>query len=443
MKKIFCLFAILQAFALDASAQVWNVTDVAPLPEPITNNAVVEGYIGDTAYVYTFGGLDSTKVFSGIHLRSYRYAVEGDRWERIADLPDTLGKVAAGASRVGNILYIIGGYHVFANGSERSSNRVHRYDVRANAFLSDGAPIPVPIDDHVQAVWRDSLIFVVTGWSDVGNVPNVQIYDPAADTWQMGVQVPSNHTYMSFGTSGAIVGDTIYYFGGAASSSGFPIQNALRKGVIDPQDPTQITWSTTVFANMINGYRMAATRVYDFVHWLGGSNITYNYNGIAYNGSGGVPPARQNLFLDTRSGGWNILSNNQLPMDLRGIAEVGPETRYLVGGMEDGQQVSPNTLLLEYINVSGNALSERLEYIQEPLLFPNPATDEVYIDIGKSPISRMKVEVFNLNGKKVMEQMMEFAAPQPLAVGQLANGIYFIKIYGNQRQWLGKFIRSH
>jgi|GEM_PF-5619179 len=45
----------------------------------------------------------------------------------------------------------------------------------------------------------------------------------------------------------------------------------------------------------VNGYRMAATSVENEAYWLGGSNNTYNYNGIAYDGSGGVPTSNQDI----------------------------------------------------------------------------------------------------------------------------------------------------
>ena len=123
--------------------------------------------------------------------------------------------------------------------------------------------------------------------------PNVQIYDPATNSWTVGTPTPDNHEYKSFGASGAIVGNTIYYFGGAAIGNKFPIQNQLRKGVINPNEPTDITWSISIPDPKMVGYRMAATTVGNQVHWIGGSGVTYNYNGIAYNGSGGVPPIKQ------------------------------------------------------------------------------------------------------------------------------------------------------
>ena len=92
---------------------------------------------------------------------------------------------------VDDVAYVIGGYHVFADitvraqfGPGTSVGSGHE------TWLTDGAPIPIPIDDHVQAVWRDSLIYVITGWSNNTNVAAVQIYDPALDQWSVGTPGP-------------------------------------------------------------------------------------------------------------------------------------------------------------------------------------------------------------------------------------------------------------
>ena len=72
----------------------WSVEEKRDLPFPVSNQAVVEGFIEDEPYVYSFGGLDSTKSYAGIHLRSFRYDVKRDEWKEILALPDTLGKIA-------------------------------------------------------------------------------------------------------------------------------------------------------------------------------------------------------------------------------------------------------------------------------------------------------------------------------------------------------------
>ncbi|MGB1248877.1 MAG: Kelch repeat-containing protein, partial [Chitinophagales bacterium] len=259
MKNVlFSFFCIIAFFHLQAQLEV---TEIGALPEAVSNNAVCEGYVNGIPYLFSFSGIDTSKVYSGIHLKSFRYNITTGQSEQIGDLPDNNGKIAAGASRIGNIIYIAGGYHVAANGSETSSAKMHRYDINNNVFLTDGADIPVATDDHVQAVWRDSLIYLITGWSNTGNIPDVQIYNPTTDTWLVGTPTPNNHQYKSFGASGTILDDTIFYFGGAASSAGFGIQNQVRKGVINPIDPTDITWSIDTPEIAIVGYRMACTSV--------------------------------------------------------------------------------------------------------------------------------------------------------------------------------------
>jgi len=322
------------------------VTNLKNVPESLSNNAVIEGFIDKKPFVFTFGGIDSTMHYSGIHKRSYKYDFTLNLWIKIADLPDTLGKIASAASRVHDTIYILGGYHVFKDHSEKSSNKVHRYDIINDKFLEDGAAIPVPIDDHVQAVWRDSLIYVVTGWYDKENIANVQIYNPAKNSWSIGTATPNNHKYKSFGASGTIVGDTIFYFGGASMGNHYPIQNILRKGIINPKNPTDIKWSYKIIDSATVGYRMAATSIQNQPYWLGGSTITYNYDAIAYDGSVGVHPS--NSVLHLKNNQWQQDLTHRLPMDLRGIAEINDSTKIIVGGILENQQVSNKVYLLEW-----------------------------------------------------------------------------------------------
>ena len=117
----------------------WTWTELNSMPERISNNAVAQGVDGSgNVNVYSFSGIDSTKLYSGINLKSYRYNVTTAIWDTIASLPDGQGKIAAGASTIKNKIYIIGGYHVNANGSEVSSAKVHIYDPVTNAYLLTG-----------------------------------------------------------------------------------------------------------------------------------------------------------------------------------------------------------------------------------------------------------------------------------------------------------------
>ena len=354
-----------------------TVTEVGELPEAVSNNPVCEGFINGVPYLFSFGGIDNSKIYSGIHTRSFRYNLETGESEVIPSLPDTRGKVGAGASRIGNRIYIMGGYYVAANGTEITSDSVHIYDIENNVFLDNGTPIPVPTDDHVQVVYRDSLIMLVTGWNTNNNIREVQIYNPDTDSWTQATPTPSPRQYRSFGASGVIQNDTIFYFGGAAAASGFDIQSYIRKGIINPQDPSQIEWSISEPDENIAVYRAAATLVDNELHWIGGSAVTYNFDGIAYNGSGGVSPTHWDLYTEDKLG-WSSTGVAELPMDLRGIAEINDTLKYIAGGMLDNQEVSNKVYRLEWplrtTSLSQVSTSVTFE------IYPNPAIDILHIN---------------------------------------------------------------
>lgn len=391
-----CLFLVLNLFGQNEPILQWEVFEDT-LPEPVSNNAVVWG----CGNFYSFGGLDSTKSYSGMHLKSWKISggiVPGITVEPLEDLPDTLGKIAASASCIDSIIYIVGGYHVYANGNEKSSKRVHRFDCRTDTYLNDAADLPVPIDDQVQAVWRDSLIYVITGWSNNGNEDKVQIYNPAADTWTVHTQTWTNSIYSSFGASGTIIGDTIYYLGGARYAANFPIQDYLRIGIIDSADPSIISWSDTLLPGK-GLYRAACFNSGMSFNpknrpiWVGGSRTTYNYDGLAYAGGVGVEPSKTvQIFVGDSMATYETY--DQLPMDLRGVAENDISGFFTIGGMKEGQEVSNEVIF------NGNYIWHGVDDVGQFNLsiYPVPATQVVSFE-SSSPI--LKVEAYNLQGQLV------------------------------------------
>ena len=413
----------------------WTWTELNSMPERISNNAVTQGVDGSgNVNVYSFSGIDSTKLYSGINLKSYRYNVTAFMWDTIAPLPDGQGKIAAGASTVKNKIYIVGGYHVNANGSEVSSAKVHVYDPITNAYLLDGADIPVAIDDHVQAVWRDSLIYVVTGWSNNNNVPDVQIYDPTNDNWLVGTATPNTTQYKMFGASGVIIGDTIYYNGGVTSGFSFNATSYLRMGVIDPIDPTSITWSQLQDNPGGNGYRMAAAKYNKRCFWIGGAGTAYNYDGIAYNGSGGVEPHSRIL---TYQKYWNIwfegLGAPYGIMDLRGIAQVTPTSWIICGGMETGQAVTNRAFLLEFDPQVGGVGDNLKESIT---LYPNPTSDYISLD---EEYENTTYKVFSISGEMVLKGGVK---NNTIDISALSNGLYQLELTSKEKVTKGGFVVS-
>ncbi|MCB0401961.1 MAG: T9SS type A sorting domain-containing protein [Flavobacteriales bacterium] len=439
MKQLIISLVILFKTATLCNAQFLVASELANLPEPVSNNAVVEGWANDTAYVYSFGGIDSTKLWSGIHLKSWRYNTITDVWDTIPSLPDTLGKIAMAASWVDSIIYIIGGYHVYANSNEASSAKVHRFDPKTNTYLPDGADIPVPIDDHVQAVWNDSLIYVITGWSNTGNVPNVQIYDPANDQWLAGTPVPNNNSYKAFGASGTIKGDTIYYHGGASNGFNFPGQSSLRMGIINPNDPTQITWSIHTGLNPQVSYR--SVLLFDYyvnaLYCLGGASKTYNYDGIAYNGSGGVNPRDSALLCDTSGTNSvyiydNFFNITKLPMDLRGYGQLPYGELIIAGGMLDNQVVSNKTYVISFL-YSGIEEQENALFTY----FPNPASDQVTIQFKTS--ENRRIQFLDALGKELL-QFTSSKTTEEINSSNYPKGLYFLRVTTEQGSSTQKII---
>lgn len=414
---LFILFLYLCSCPLIAQldrAVIYTI-DLANMPEPVSNNAVVQTRLetlGSQTFVYSFGGIDSTKSYSGIHNKCWKYSEAEDTWTALPPIPDSLGRIAAAATIVDTIAYVIGGYHVFEDGQELSFDDVFRFDLINEVWLENGTPVPVPIDDHVQVKYKDSLIYVITGWSGSGfsgtNVANVQIYDPANDSWTEGTPVPSNNQYKAFGASGTLVGDTIFYFGGAKISGfSFLPANELRKGVINPDDPTEIEWSVTPTDQ--TAYRSVAWRlpfVYtqvdvDPILWLGGSANTYNYDGIAYDGSGGVPPVDSALFYLTETQelytfeNWEDLPNElaAFRMDLRTATDLISPIIIIAGGMEADQKVTAKTTMVVFEIASS---IEETTDSGSILVYPSPTNGQLnWQNTFNEPIDW---RVYNSNG---------------------------------------------
>ncbi len=337
------LFFLGKGINAQTDSLAWELDTLPNMPFRISNNAVTEAWVDGVPHIFSFAGIDSSKFSSGITNRSFRLNLEANEWDTIPPLPMTYDVIAAGASRVKDKIYVIGGYTVLP-GTEISFDNVHIYDPQSNTYTA-GTPIPRAIDDQVQAVWRDSLIYVVTGWSQTNNYPDVQIYDPANDEWLEGTPTPNNNFYKAFGASGTIIGDTIYYAGGTAYFTNdffepFRLVPYLRIGVINPDTPTEIEWSY-IEDSLALGYRMAATNFEGKAMWIGGGLVSYNYNGIAYNGSGGVE-ATDRILTYTPQDSTLSEAFGYIPkvMDLRGVAKIADNEFVIAGGMVENQEVS-------------------------------------------------------------------------------------------------------
>ncbi len=306
------------------------------LPVPVSNNAVVGVETADGPAVFSLAGIDGTLRWDGITNRVFRWNVGSDAWTEVAPAPGPR-RIAATAQSVKGRIYLLGGYTVAADGSEHTLGRVDVYDPDTDRW-SAGAPIPMPVDDAVSGVWRDSLVVLVSGWSDSTNVRAVQLYDPATDTWRAGTPIPGTPV---FGHTGGVVRDEILYVDGVRQTDGPPryaLNRAVWRGELDPSDPARIRWSRLPDHPGPGIYRGAAAVVGTRVVLVGGTERPYNFDGLGYDGKRSEPNGVA-LLLDSDTGVWRRLPPPPPSMDHRGLARAAGYL-VLVGGMDERGRVT-------------------------------------------------------------------------------------------------------
>lgn len=317
---------------------------VPALPQPLTNNAVAALTREGRWEIYTFLGLGSGKTWQDITRRAWAWRECDAAWRELPPVPVASGRLAATAGAVAGKVYLFGGYTVDAAGAEVSTPEVFRFDPATQTYTAC-APMPVPVDDAVSAVYQDRYIYLISGWHNTGNTQATQVYDTQTDTWQRATDYPGTPV---FGHAGGLAGRTLVVSGGVrvlpAPQNGQKYAPAREcwLGEIDPADPTRITWRARSLPDNVSLYRAAATGVGlpgGRVVFAGGSPRPYNYNGIGYDKHPSEAAAEVFVY-DIARGEWRTRTAKPVAtMDHRGLLEHDG-VFYLVGGMTDGQEVT-------------------------------------------------------------------------------------------------------
>jgi len=70
------------------------------MPTHISNNTVTHADINGQPYVFSFGGIDTSKIYSVITLRSFKFEVNGDTWSENTSLLSSQPRIDSVASTV-------------------------------------------------------------------------------------------------------------------------------------------------------------------------------------------------------------------------------------------------------------------------------------------------------------------------------------------------------
>ncbi len=327
----------------------WTASRGPDLPMATANNAVAVALVDGEPRIFSFLGLGVGRDYAAITRRAFVLDVAAARWEPLPDVPGPVGRLAATAQAIGSRVFLFGGYSVAADGLETTSPATDIYFVGERRYVR-GADAPVPLDDTVSGVWRDRLIYLVSGWSTDRTVTTVQAYDPKADRWLAATPIPGTPV---FGHAGGLIDDTIVYCGGAKMLGGgtpkYGPSHECYRGDIDATDPTIIEWRTIATHPGPPRYRAAAGAVRTATHagilFVGGTSNPYNYNGTGYDGRPAEPEPSSWLYDPARDTWVAGPTLDEPSMDHRGLVEAG-DAWWIVGGFGGGQAVSAHVTRL-------------------------------------------------------------------------------------------------
>lgn len=215
--------------AYDLSTETWN-TGLRDLPADLLGPAarIIE-VEGQDLFVLTHGGDGGAT-----HPQKATYTAEVTRadkpgtWMTVADFGETRHETSF--VEVGGSFYLLGG---------RESRAARIYDPEAETW-TEGAAAPTVLH-HFEAVALDGLIYAGMAFAD-NDFPHetpaehLYVYDPAADTWTAGPQIPAGRRR---GAAGAFVREGKVYFVGGLTNG----HSSGHVAWFDAYDPATDTWT--------------------------------------------------------------------------------------------------------------------------------------------------------------------------------------------------------
>ena len=150
-------------------------------------------------------------------------------WELLPQDDNLRGRHEHGYVAVGDQFYLVGG---------RGERPVQAYDLDTGTWETlSGAPIEL---HHFQAAVHDDKIYVMGaftgGFPRETPVGNIYIYDPSADTWSVGAEIPEHRRR---GAAGVVVHDDRFYIVAGITNG----HNYGHVQWLDSYDPATNQWT--------------------------------------------------------------------------------------------------------------------------------------------------------------------------------------------------------
>ncbi|MCT6699575.1 Kelch repeat-containing protein [Rheinheimera sp. 4Y26] len=349
----FCLLAMTVAASFPLAA-----AEIPTLPEPVSNQLVLQASVRGQPYLASFAGLGSAKTPAAMHNKVWQLSLGQSNWQNIAALPGTNrvnGRIAATGVELNKHFFILGGYGQSSDGKSGTLADGYRFSPVTQSY-SKLPDMPVAVDESVAFAHKDRYIYLLAGFHHSGAVNLVQLFDNFTQKWSQATPLTGTAV---FGHAGVLVGNDILFCDGVKTTSAadgstqFVPEAACYLGKISDKNASQISWRQIAhhggkartrqgaIAVEVNGETMAA--------FIGGSETPYHLNGLTDDGKAIEPSSAIYLYSFKQQRWLKAAPSETAVMDLRSLVLIDGEI-FSIGGMLAGQQLS-NTAIKHQIKL--------------------------------------------------------------------------------------------
>jgi len=353
-----------------------------------------------------------------------RAAGKKDMWEYDPSIDTWTQKADFGGSpRYGSLTFTIGNMGYVAFGSDTTNatfGRTHdfwQYDPSTDTWTQKA--------DFAGGNRMGPTGFGLLGKGYIGmgtadappQLPDFWQYDPTADTWTRIADFPGGNR---IGANSLAIGQKAYI--GSGQGHNATVLNDLWQ--FDPSGSTPLPLTLTGFTAV---YTDPAT----LLHWQ--TDQEQNTSLFTIQRS---TDAKHFSSIGTVAAAGHSTSPKQYSFTDEDAAKTGvPELFYRLQEADlDGRLT-----LSPIVSVNINRLNKGI------LVTPNPATDNITVQIGADAVTRAALVITDPAGRELVRQDLSLYTGNnsyPLAVGSLPAGVYYIVVRSSSQNWQAKFIKK-
>jgi N-acetylneuraminic acid mutarotase len=287
-------------------------------PSPLQRTEVGAARVGDRIYVV--GGFIST---GGTTSKMARYDISEDRWRRVRSLPIAVNH--AGVTALGGKVYVLGGNLGAVSGREPKSSRLYAYSPRRNSWrrLPDAPSERAALG--IAAI--GDRLYAAGGYDETDDqLRTLEIYDVSKRRWRAGPPMPTGRNHVG----AAALGGMLVVTGGRPGE----VNGSLM--TVERYDPGSRRWSA--LPPMVTARSGHAAVVTD------GRLVVFGGEELG----GGGETIEQVEAFDPAAGAWSPLPQMITPRHGLGAAARAGRVYAIEGGPQPGLAFSS---ALEYLDL--------------------------------------------------------------------------------------------